>query len=82
MRSSKPPTGNAPPAIQFVGEVLITSHVGTWRHADGAEHPGEADRYMIDHELAQTQARQPEAIFQFMRFIIGKGRSKTTQIYK
>jgi hypothetical protein len=82
MRSSKPPTGNAPPAIQFVGEVLITSHVGTWRHADGAEHPGEADRYMIDHELAQTQARQPEAILQFIDFMISKGRSKTTQIYK
>jgi hypothetical protein len=47
--------GHAPPAIQFVGEELITSHVG--RHADGAEHADEADGYMIDDELVQSQAR-------------------------
>ena len=54
MRSSKRPIGHAPPAIQFVGEEVITSHVG--RHEDGEEHPDEADGYMIDHDR-QTQAR-------------------------
>lgn len=27
---------------------------------------------MIDHELAQTEARQPEAILQFIHFMIAK----------
>ena len=49
------PCSTPPPAIQFVGEEVITSHVD--RHADGEEHPDEADGYMIDHELLQTQAR-------------------------
>ena len=43
--------------IKFVGEVWITSHVG--RHADGAEHAGGADGYMIDHELVQTTGQRP-----------------------
>ncbi|KAG0519929.1 hypothetical protein BDA96_08G029100 [Sorghum bicolor] len=32
MRSSKRPIGHALPAIQFVDEELITSHVGRHRH--------------------------------------------------
>ena len=44
LHSSKGPTSHAPPAIQFVGEELISSHVD-W-YADGAENLDEADGYI------------------------------------
>jgi hypothetical protein len=53
----------------------VENHVA--RHADGAEHPDEADGYMIDHGLVQTQASGHTPTHP-----IGKGRSKTRQISK